>query len=38
MSLKKFKSIRTNALIKPFGNREPVCLFKFFYPSVTSDV
>ena len=36
--LQKFKSIRTNALIKPFGNREPVYLFKFFYANVTSAV
>ena len=36
--IKKFKSIRTNAWIKPFRNKEPVYLFKFFYPSVTSAV
>ena len=37
-SLRKFKSIRTNALIKPFGKRNPVYLFKFFYPNVISAI
>ena len=36
--IQKFKSIRTNALIQPFGNRKPVYLFKFFYSNVTSAV